>query len=118
MNVARKLSVSLDSILPELIDRRMHFHAHPELSGEEHQTAALVAGELRKYGRTVTESIGRTGLIAELGNISTPLVGLRVDMDALLNNYFACNQSPRSVSTTLPKLYKEEAFSGSFVRHH
>ena len=83
MNVLKKSPVRLESFLPELIDLRRHFHAHPELSGEEHQTAALVAGELRKYGWTVTESIGRTGLIAELGNISTPLVGLRVDMDAL-----------------------------------
>ncbi len=83
MNVLKKSPVSLESFLPELIDLRRHFHAHPELSGEEHQTAALVAGELRKYGWTVTESIGRTGLIAELGHISTPLVGLRVDMDAL-----------------------------------
>ncbi len=83
MNVLKKPPVSLESFLPELIDLRRHFHAHPELSGEEHQTAALVAGELRKYGWTVTESIGRTGLIAELGHISTPLVGLRVDMDAL-----------------------------------
>ena len=76
MNVLKKSPVSLESFLPELIDLRRHFHAHPELSGEEHQTAALVAGELRKYGWTVTESIGRTGLIAELGNISNPLVGV------------------------------------------
>ncbi len=83
MNVLKKSVLSLESFLPDLIDLRRHLHAHPELSGEEHQTAALVAGELRKYGWTVTESIGRTGLIAELGNISTSLVGLRVDMDAL-----------------------------------
>ncbi len=83
MNLLRKSVVSLRSFLPELIEIRRHLHAHPELSGNEHQTAALVAGELRRYGWTVTESIGRTGLIAELGQISTPLVGLRVDMDAL-----------------------------------
>ncbi|HJL69118.1 MAG TPA: hydrolase, partial [Prochlorococcaceae cyanobacterium Gl_MAG_24] len=40
----------LDQVLPELIELRHHLHAHPELSGEEHQTAALVAGELRSYG--------------------------------------------------------------------
>ncbi len=83
MNLLKKSVVSLRSFLPELIEIRRHLHAHPELSGNEHQTAALVAGELRRYGWTVTESIGRTGLIAELGQISTPLVGLRVDMDAL-----------------------------------
>ncbi len=83
MSVLKQPVVSLESFLPELIELRRHLHAHPELSGEEHQTAALIAGELRKYGWTVTESIGKTGLIAELGKISSPLVGLRVDMDAL-----------------------------------
>ncbi len=75
--------MSLNSFLPELIELRRHLHSHPELSGEEHQTAALVAGELRKCGWLVTESVGKTGLIAELGNCEGPIVGLRVDMDAL-----------------------------------
>ncbi|WP_269621950.1 amidohydrolase [Prochlorococcus marinus] len=74
---------NLQSFLPELIQLRRHLHAHPELSGAEHQTAALVAGELKKYGWNVTESVGKTGLIAELGNTSGAIVGLRVDMDAL-----------------------------------
>ncbi len=75
--------VNLQSFLPELIELRRHLHSHPELSGNEHQTAALVSGELRKYGWTVKESVGKTGIIAELGNPEGPLVGFRVDMDAL-----------------------------------
>ena len=35
------LQQRLEAILPELIELRRHLHAHPELSGEEHQTAAL-----------------------------------------------------------------------------
>ena len=69
--------------LPELIELRRHLHAHPELSGEEHQTAALVAGELRAAGWRVQEAVGRTGVVAELGPEQGPTVGLRVDMDAL-----------------------------------
>ena len=69
--------------LPELLELRRHLHAHPELSGEEHQTAALVAGELRQLGWTVREGVGRTGVVAELGPEEGPMVGLRVDMDAL-----------------------------------
>ena len=38
----------LDEQLPELLELRRHLHAHPELSGEEHQTAALVAGAKAK----------------------------------------------------------------------
>ena len=69
--------------LPELLELRRHLHAHPELSGEEHQTAALVAGELRSLGWRVQEGVGRTGIVAELGPEEGPTVGLRVDMDAL-----------------------------------
>ena len=69
--------------LPELLELRQHLHAHPELSGEEHQTAALVAGELRSLGWRVQEGMGRTGVVAELGPDHGPTVGLRVDMDAL-----------------------------------
>jgi len=73
----------LPDALPELIELRRHLHAHPELSGEEHQTAALVAGELRRIGWRVREGVGRTGVLAELGPDHGPTVGLRVDMDAL-----------------------------------
>ena len=73
----------LDQELPELIELRRHLHAHPELSGEEHQTAALVAGELRTAGWRVQEGVGRTGVLAERGPEDGPTVGLRVDMDAL-----------------------------------
>ncbi len=75
--------------LPELLLLRRHLHRHPELSGHEQQTAALVAGELRGCGWQVREGVGRTGVVAELGPLRrpdgtpAPLVALRVDMDAL-----------------------------------
>jgi amidohydrolase len=55
------------------------------LSGQEQQTAALIAGELRALGWRVREAVGRTGVVAELGPRARglPLVALRVDMDAL-----------------------------------
>ena len=79
----QELLNGLDQALPELIELRRHLHAHPELSGEEHQTAALVAGELRSCGWRVQEAVGRTGVVAEAGPLDGPTVGLRVDMDAL-----------------------------------
>jgi amidohydrolase len=69
--------------LTQLQDLRRHLHAHPELSGAEHRTAALVAGELRQAGWRVREGVGRTGVVAELGPEQGPAIGLRVDMDAL-----------------------------------
>ena len=73
----QELLNGLDQALPELIELRRHLHAHPELSGEEHQTAALVAGELRSCGWRVQEAVGRTG-VAEAGPLDGPTVGLRV----------------------------------------
>ena len=77
------LETELQQLLPDLIQLRRHLHRHPELSGHEHQTAALVAGELRRWGWQVREGVGRTGVLAELGPADAPLVALRVDLDAL-----------------------------------
>jgi len=82
-DLGNEINVSLKEMLPDLIKLRRHLHAHPELSGQEYQTAALVAGELRKIGWEVKEAVGKTGVVAEIGNKSGPVVGLRVDMDAL-----------------------------------
>ena len=78
-----ELKAQVAAALQELVALRRHLHAHPELSGNEHQTAALVAGELRGLGWSVREGVGRTGVLAELGPPQGPLVALRVDMDAL-----------------------------------
>ena len=78
-----QLKAEVKAAQQELLAIRRHLHAHPELSGNEHQTAALVAGELRKLGWRVQEGVGRTGVLAELGSSGGPVVALRVDMDAL-----------------------------------
>ncbi len=83
MTASMHWSERLKSFMPELLELRRYLHAHPELSGEEHQTAALIAGELRSSGWEVKEGFGKTGVLAELGSTSGPVVGLRVDMDAL-----------------------------------
>ena len=73
----------IDSLNHELIDLRRHIHAHPELSGLENQTAILISGYLKNIGWNVTESIGRTGVVADFGPLDKGIIGLRVDMDAL-----------------------------------
>ena len=76
-----------EKLSPRLIEIRRHLHANPELSGEEHQTAAYIAGVLSSTGIHVTESVGKTGVVGDLGETSaspkTRTLGLRVDMDAL-----------------------------------
>ena len=58
-------------------------HAHPELSHQEHRTAANVAGRLRAAGCEVHEGVGGTGVVGRVRNGDGPTVLLRADMDAL-----------------------------------
>ena len=79
----KKLLKKIDSSNDELINLRRHIHAHPELSGLENQTAILISGFLKNLGWRVTESVGRTGVVADFGPKDNGFIGLRVDMDAL-----------------------------------
>ena len=78
-----KLLKKIDSFNHELINIRRHIHSHPELSGLENQTAILISGFLKNLGWKVTESVGRTGVVADYGPNEKGFIGLRVDMDAL-----------------------------------
>ena len=73
------------NISHRLVEIRRHLHAHPELSGEEYQTAAFVAGVLSANGLHVQEGIGKTGVIGELQGTqpSDRILAIRTDMDAL-----------------------------------
>ena len=79
-----ELLKKIDLLNDELIEIRRYIHAHPELSGLENQTAIFISGYLKKIGWRVRESIGRTGVIAEIGPQDRGFIGLRVDMDCLL----------------------------------
>ena len=70
----------------QMVRDRRHLHAHPELSFQEHETAAYVAAQLRGYGiAEVVEGVGRTGIVALIrgGAGAGPCIALRADMDAL-----------------------------------
>jgi amidohydrolase len=73
------------TLAPRLIEIRRHIHAHPELSGQEYQTAAYVAGVLSSCGIHVQEAVGKTGVVGNLqGNGSDDrILAIRTDMDAL-----------------------------------
>jgi len=68
-----------------LVACRRHFHAHPELSLVEHETAAYVERELRGFGfDEIRTGIGKTGVLATLrGGRPGPVTLLRADMDGL-----------------------------------
>lgn len=80
---ADSLHDAITADLPGLMATYRDLHQHPELSFQETRTAALLAAEARKAGFTVTEKVGRTGVVAVLRNGTGPTVLIRADMDGL-----------------------------------
>jgi len=80
-----------DAELPSLLGIYKDIHSHPELSGYEERTAALIAKELRAAGCQVTEHLGKYensklkgyGVVGVMKNGDGPTVLVRTDMDAL-----------------------------------
>lgn len=70
------------AISEELIEWRRDFHMHPELGFELHRTSRIVADELEKMGYRVRRGVGKTGVVAEIGE-GGKVVAIRADMDAL-----------------------------------
>ncbi|MDO9552520.1 M20 family metallopeptidase [Rhodonellum sp.] len=69
----------------EIISNRRHLHAHPELSFQEHNTAAFVEAQLQSYGISEMERKAETGIVVLIKgkNPDKKTVALRGDMDAL-----------------------------------
>ncbi|WP_307308155.1 amidohydrolase [Pseudarthrobacter enclensis] len=63
-------------------DLYRHLHANPELSMQEHRTAALITDRLVSLGAE-TFSCGGTGVVGVLRNGEGPIVGFRADIDGL-----------------------------------
>jgi amidohydrolase len=80
-----------DAELPSLLAIYKDIHTHPELSGHEERTAALIAKELRAAGCQVTDHFGKYenpklrgyGIVGVMKNGVGPTVLVRTDMDAL-----------------------------------
>jgi amidohydrolase len=82
-SVAVAAEAEVDAAYSKAYALYVHLHQHPELSGEETQTAAMLAAELRTLGYKVTEHVGGTGVVAMLENGPGKTVMLRTELDAL-----------------------------------
>lgn len=73
------------SLWGDIVAYRRWFHANPELSFKEFNTAAKIAEILRSFGISeIYDGCGRTGLVAVMrGGSPGPCVALRADIDAL-----------------------------------
>jgi hippurate hydrolase len=102
--------------LPSLLAIYKDLHVHPELSGQEERTSALVAKELKAAGCEVTDHIGKYdtagltgyGVVGLMKNGDGPVVLVRTDMDAL----------PVEEETGLPYASKEVAKNNAGVEVH
>ena len=61
-DITAAILAATQRILPEIISIRHHLHRNPELSGQEHETAGLVAKYLKAWGlEDVRTDVGGQG---------------------------------------------------------
>jgi hippurate hydrolase len=85
------LDAMIDRDIAQLVSTYKMLHASPELSHYEVKTSAFLAQQLRTFGYTVTENVGKYenplwqghGVVAVLKNGAGPTVLVRSDIDAL-----------------------------------
>lgn len=104
------VNTRVDAMYPWLDKVYKDLHAHPEIAFQEVRTAGKLALEMRNLGFTVTEQVGKTGIVAVLKNGAGPTVLVRTEMDGL----------PMEEKTGLPYASRAKAVSNgaeSFVAH-
>src|SRR5215213_9226996 len=70
------------SLQAQIVAWRRDIHVHPELGFQEFRTSRLVADTLTEMGLEVQTGVGKTGVVAYIGE-GSPVIGIRADMDAL-----------------------------------
>ncbi|SIT91214.1 amidohydrolase [Pontibacter indicus] len=82
--VAQKIKQLAATYTRDTVGIRRHLHANPELSFEEHNTAAYVEQVLQSYGLQ-TSRMANTGVVALINgrNPESKTIALRADLDAL-----------------------------------
>jgi amidohydrolase len=74
-----KVNQLVDADAARLTEVFKDLHQHPEIAFTETRTAAIVAKELKRLGFSVTEGIGKTGVVGVLKNGPGPTVWFRAD---------------------------------------
>ena len=87
----QSLDALIDREIAQLVSTYKMLHAAPELSHYEEKTSAFLAAQLRSFGYTVTERLGKYdrpqfsgyGVVAVMKNGDGPTVLVRTDLDGL-----------------------------------
>lgn len=103
------LPAVVDALYPEMVALRRHLHAHPEVSGQEHETSLFLYQMLGDRGFTVQLGPEGRGVIVDLpsrrdramsaGTVErSHCIALRADIDALMiqdeKNVAYCSTRP------------------------
>ena len=91
VHAQQSLDAMIDREIAQLVSTYKMLHAAPELSHYEDKTSAFLATQLRSFGYTVTEHVGKYdrpqfsgfGVVAVMKNGDGPTVLVRADIDAL-----------------------------------
>jgi amidohydrolase len=83
--IKKKIRALSKENLQQFISWRRHLHAHPELSMQEHATAAFVSARLTEMNIKHQTGVAQTGIVAIIHgrNPEKKAIALRADMDAL-----------------------------------
>lgn len=106
----KAVAAQIDRVYPTIEALYKDIHTHPEIAFEETRTAAKLAAEMRALGFTVTEGVGKTGVVAIFENGAGPTIMVRTELDAL----------PMEEKTGLPYASRAKTMSNgreSFVAH-
>ena len=79
----KTVDAQLDRDYPQLEALYKDIHAHPELGFQEVETARKLAAQMRALGFTVTEGVGKTGVVAVFRNGEGPKVLVCTELDGL-----------------------------------
>ena len=79
----KTIDAQLDRDYPQLDALYKDIHAHPELGFQEVETSKKLAAQMRALGFTVTENVGKTGVVAVFKNGDGPKILVRTELDGL-----------------------------------
>ena len=99
---AEVLTSLVEKMMPEVIAIRRRLHSHPEISGNEENTAAHIASILEGANIPVQRHIGGHGLLAMIESDHGPdWTALRADMDALpIDDHKPCDYASKTTGVS------------------
>lgn len=103
----------VEALMPEMWTIAETLHAHPELSGEEHEAARLLTATLERHGFEVQRGVGGlpTAFVARSGPVRRPAVGFIAEYDALPDIGHGCGHNLIAASALCAAIALQRAAS-------